>query len=107
LSELDLAKTKIRKFKISHNADALSQTLQSIRLDSPRMVYVSNVRARALRTAAEIAWDLANNIAHGVRWFDAMTVLQELGCNVFVEMPPEKGSVKRVSQRFLKDLPLQ
>jgi hypothetical protein len=42
-----------------------------------------------------------------VRWFDAMTVLQELGCNVFVEMPPEKGSVKRVSQRFLKDLPLQ
>jgi malonate decarboxylase epsilon subunit len=69
-------------------ADALSQTLQSIPLDSPRMVYVSNVRARALRTAAEIAWDLANNIAHGVRWFDAMTVLQELGCNVFVEMPP-------------------
>jgi malonate decarboxylase epsilon subunit len=69
-------------------ADALTQALQNLQLHSPRMVYVGNVRARALRTAAEIAWDLANNIAHGVRWYDATTVLQELGCNVLVEMPP-------------------
>lgn len=69
-------------------ADALIQALQNIQLHSPRMVYVSNVMARALRTAAEIAWDLANNIAHGVRWSDATTVLQELGCSLFVEMPP-------------------
>ena len=69
-------------------ADALTQALQNIQLHSPRMVYVSNVRARALRTAAEIAWDLANNIAHGVRWSDATTLLQELGCSLFVEMPP-------------------
>jgi malonate decarboxylase epsilon subunit len=69
-------------------ADALTQALQNIQLHSPRMVYVSNVRARTLRTAAEIACDLANNIAHGVRWYDATTVLQELGCNLFVEMPP-------------------
>jgi malonate decarboxylase epsilon subunit len=69
-------------------ADALTQTLRDIQLHSPRMIYVSNVRARALRTAAEIAWDLANNIAHGVRWYDATTVLQELGCNLFFEMPP-------------------
>lgn len=69
-------------------ADALMQTLQNIQLHSPRMVYVSNVRARAMRTAGEIAWDLANNIAHGVRWYDATTVLHELGCTLFVEMPP-------------------
>jgi hypothetical protein len=31
------------------------------------MVYVSNVRARVLRTAAEIASDLANNLSHGMR----------------------------------------
>lgn len=35
-----------------------------------------------------MAKDLANNIAHGVRWYDATTVLQELGCNLFLEMPP-------------------
>jgi acyl transferase domain-containing protein len=52
------------------------------------MVYVSNVKARVLRTAVEVASDLANKIAHGVRWYDATTVLQELGCNLFVEMPP-------------------
>jgi malonate decarboxylase epsilon subunit len=40
-----------------------------------------------LRTAAEVASDLANNLSHGVRWYDATTVLQELGCNLFVQMP--------------------
>jgi malonyl CoA-acyl carrier protein transacylase len=51
-------------------------------------VYVANVNARALRTKELVAKDLANNIAHGVRWYDATTVLQELGCNLFLEMPP-------------------
>jgi malonate decarboxylase epsilon subunit len=35
-----------------------------------------------------VANDLANNIAHGVRWHDATTVARELGCNLFLEMPP-------------------
>ena len=69
-------------------ADALTQTLQSIPLHAPRMVYVANVNARAMRTPQEIARDLANNIAHGVRWFEATTVLEELGCSLFIEMPP-------------------
>jgi malonate decarboxylase epsilon subunit len=69
-------------------ADALTQTLQSIPLRAPRMVYVGNVTARAMQTAEEIAWDLASNVAHGVRWHDATTVLQELGCSLFIEMPP-------------------
>jgi len=44
--------------------------------------------ARALRTKDLIAADLANNVAHSVRWHDATTVLKELGCNLFLEMPP-------------------
>jgi malonyl CoA-acyl carrier protein transacylase len=32
--------------------------------------------------------NLADNIAHGVRWFDATSVLEELGCDLFLEMPP-------------------
>jgi malonate decarboxylase epsilon subunit len=32
--------------------------------------------------------DLASNIAHGVRWYDATAVLEESGCRLFLEMPP-------------------
>jgi malonate decarboxylase epsilon subunit len=52
------------------------------------MVYVGNVTGRALRSAEAISEDLATNIAHGVRWYDATTVLRELGCHLFLEMPP-------------------
>jgi malonate decarboxylase epsilon subunit len=69
-------------------ADALLQTLHNIPLNPPRMVYVGNVKARALRNAEDIAWDLANNIAHGVRWYETNVVLQELGCTLFIEAPP-------------------
>jgi malonate decarboxylase epsilon subunit len=69
-------------------ADSLMRTLQTFTLRAPRMVYVGNVKARALRRAEDIAWDLANNIAHGVRWYEAMIVLQELGPTLFIETPP-------------------
>lgn len=69
-------------------ADALTQTLQTLILHPPRMLYVSNVKARALRNPKEISWDLANNIAHGVRWHEAMIVLQELGSTLLIETPP-------------------
>ena len=39
-------------------------------------------------TKEAIASDLANDIAQGVRWYDATVVIQELGCNLFIEMPP-------------------
>jgi malonate decarboxylase epsilon subunit len=48
----------------------------------------TRVSARVLRANELVANDLANNIAHGVRWYDARTVLKELGCNLFLEMPP-------------------
>ena len=69
-------------------ADVLAQTVQTTRLGLPRMLYIGNIKSRALRTPAEIAWDLANNIAHGVRWYESMIVLQELGCTLFIETPP-------------------
>jgi malonyl CoA-acyl carrier protein transacylase len=48
----------------------------------------SDVNARAMRTKEMVARDLVTNIAHGVRWHDATTVLKELGCNLFLEVPP-------------------
>jgi malonate decarboxylase epsilon subunit len=69
-------------------AKSLQEQLRSMQIRDPRFVYVSNVNARAIRSAAGIATDLADNIAHGVRWHDATSVAQELGCQLFLEMPP-------------------
>jgi malonate decarboxylase epsilon subunit len=69
-------------------ADTLTKSLQTLHLREPKLIYVGNVTGRALRTAETISEDLATNIAHGVRWHDATTVLTELGCRLFLEMPP-------------------
>jgi malonate decarboxylase epsilon subunit len=69
-------------------ADVLTQTLHNIPLHRPRMIYVGNVRGRALRNAEDVGADLANNIAHTVRWYETTIVLQELGCSLSIEPPP-------------------
>jgi malonate decarboxylase epsilon subunit len=69
-------------------ADCLQRRFPSVQVRKPKVIYVGNVNARAMRTAEFVASDLANNIAHGVRWHDATTVAKELGCNLFLEMPP-------------------
>ena len=69
-------------------AEALKKSLQAIHLQEPKMLYVGNVTGRALRSAEAISEDLATNIAHGVRWYDATNVVEELGCRLFLEMPP-------------------
>jgi malonate decarboxylase epsilon subunit len=69
-------------------ASLLANRIAAMSLTSPQLTYVANVDARALRTKERIADDLANNIVHGVRWHDATTVLEELGCRLFLEMPP-------------------
>jgi malonate decarboxylase epsilon subunit len=69
-------------------AQSLQEQLRSMQIRDPQFVYVSNVKARAIRSAAGVATDLADNVAHGVRWHDATVVAQELGCQLFLEMPP-------------------
>jgi malonate decarboxylase epsilon subunit len=69
-------------------ADSLRNQLQSISVKDPKPIYLANVNARAVRTAQGVAKDLANNVAHGVRWHDATTVACELGCELFLEVPP-------------------
>jgi malonate decarboxylase epsilon subunit len=54
----------------------------------PKPIYLANINARAVRTAQGVAKDLADNIAHGVRWHDATTVAYELGCELFLEVLP-------------------
>jgi malonate decarboxylase epsilon subunit len=69
-------------------ADALKKRLEAMQLQEPKMIYIANVTGKALRSAEAVSVDLATNIAHGVRWYDATTVLEELGCRLFLEMPP-------------------
>jgi len=81
-------------------ARALRDTLRGMHLRRPAIPYVGNVRARVLRDGEAIADDLADNIAHPVRWYDMVRVLTELGGSFFVEMHP--GHVLRdlVSEGF-------
>jgi malonate decarboxylase epsilon subunit len=69
-------------------ADLLRKRISAMTLRTPEVTYVGNVTGHAMRTKETIADDLVNNIARGVRWHDAATVLQELGCDLFLEMPP-------------------
>ena len=69
-------------------ADSLRAQLSSMRVSDPKVPYLANVNGRALRSAQGVANDLADNIAHGVRWHDATIVAHELGCDLFLEMPP-------------------
>jgi len=69
-------------------ADMLNSKISNMKTSPPRVPFLANVSGRALRTAEQVAKDLAENVAHGVRWYDASVVLTELGCNLFLEMPP-------------------
>jgi malonate decarboxylase epsilon subunit len=70
-------------------ADSLRVQMEAISIQDPKVVFIANVNARAVRTAKGIAKDLAGNIAHrGVRWHDATSVAQELGCELFLQLTP-------------------
>jgi malonate decarboxylase epsilon subunit len=69
-------------------ANTLTKSLKALHLHEPKLIYVGNITGRTLRTEEAISEDLATNIAHGVRWYDVTTVLKELGCRLFLEMPP-------------------
>jgi malonate decarboxylase epsilon subunit len=73
---------------LSSVADSLRLQLNSMELKAPKCPYIANVNGRAVRSASAVATDLADNIAHGVRWHDATVVAEELGCRLFLEMPP-------------------
>jgi malonate decarboxylase epsilon subunit len=69
-------------------ADELTRRIARIEIKTPKAIYVSNRRARALRDPDSIREDLATNIAYPVRWHDATTVAYERGIRFFIEFPP-------------------
>ncbi len=81
-------------------AETLQETLKKVNVQKPAIPYMSNVTARPLRTAGSVAEDLANNIANGVRWHDSISVLVELGTDVFLEMNPGNVLSRLGSEAF-------
>jgi malonate decarboxylase epsilon subunit len=69
-------------------ADELTRRIARIEIKTPKAIYISNRRARALRDPDSIREDLATNIAYPVRWHDATTVAYERGIRFFIEFPP-------------------
>jgi acyl transferase domain-containing protein len=61
-------------------ARSLKAQLATIRISDPTTIYIANMNARAMRSAEEIRTDLAESVAHGVRWNEATNVAKELGC---------------------------
>ncbi|WP_321902648.1 malonate decarboxylase subunit epsilon [Paraburkholderia tropica] len=69
-------------------ADALVAWSREIPFRVPEGVYIDNRGGRPLYSGDAIRADLATNMRHTVRWFDALTVMIESGATVLVEAPP-------------------
>jgi malonate decarboxylase epsilon subunit len=70
-------------------ARALAAHLAAIPARTQTAAYFSNVGARRIRNDPRaVLDDLADSVAHPVRWYDIERVLPEYGVTVAVQMPP-------------------
>jgi malonate decarboxylase epsilon subunit len=69
-------------------ADELAAWSRDLPFHAPSSIYVGNRGGRPLHTADAIRDDLVTNMRHTVRWFDALTVMVEMGANVLLEASP-------------------
>jgi malonate decarboxylase epsilon subunit len=78
----------------------LREAMTGVRLDRPRVAYISNHRARAVHEGAGIAEDLILNVSRTVRWHESVVLLYELGARLFVELPPGRALSNLVRSEF-------
>jgi malonate decarboxylase epsilon subunit len=69
-------------------ADELATYARNVPFRAPQSLYIGNRGGRPLHTADAIREDLVTNMRHTVRWFDALTVMIEMGAHVLLEAPP-------------------
>jgi malonate decarboxylase epsilon subunit len=81
-------------------AALLREAMRKVRIDRPRVPYISNHRARALYDGQSIAEDLILTVSHTVRWHDCVTLLYELGSRLFIEAPPGHALSNLVRAEF-------
>jgi malonate decarboxylase epsilon subunit len=73
---------------LAQASDELLAYAHDVPFSAPRSTYIGNRGGRPLYTAEAIREDLATNMRYTVRWFDALTAMQEMGANVLIEAPP-------------------
>jgi malonate decarboxylase epsilon subunit len=73
---------------LARATDELLAYAQHVRFHAPQSTYIGNRGGRPLYTAQAVRDDLATNMRYTVRWFDALTVMQEMGARVLIEAPP-------------------
>jgi malonate decarboxylase epsilon subunit len=78
----------------------LREAMAGVRLERPRVPYVSNHRARALEEAPAIAEDLILNVSRPVRWHESVLLMYELGARLFIEAPPGRALSHLVKAEF-------
>jgi malonate decarboxylase epsilon subunit len=78
----------------------LREAMAGVRLERPRVPYVSNQRARALEEAPAIADDLILNVSRPVRWHESVLLMYELGARLFIEVPPGRALSHLVEAEF-------
>lgn len=83
---------------LAQATDELIAYAKDVPFQAPQSIYVGNRGGRPLYTADAIRDDLATNMRYTVRWFDALTVMQEMGAHVLIEAPP--GGVDRHRARI-------
>ena len=78
----------------------LREAMRDVHLEPPRVPYISNVRARALSSGADVAEDLILNVSRTVRWHESVTLLYELGARLFIAAPPGHTLSSLVKNEF-------
>ncbi|MGF6774406.1 malonate decarboxylase epsilon subunit [Paraburkholderia sp. GAS199] len=73
---------------LAQATDELVAYARDVPFKTPHGIYVDNRGGRPLYHADAIRDDLATNMRYTVRWFDALTVMQEMGARVLIEAPP-------------------
>ncbi|MCC8396563.1 malonate decarboxylase subunit epsilon [Paraburkholderia sp. MMS20-SJTR3] len=73
---------------LAQASDELLAFSRELPFQRPHSGYIGNRGGRPLYTADAIRDDLATNMRYTVRWFDALTAMQEMGASVLLEAPP-------------------
>jgi len=69
-------------------ADAMRAVLDTIEIDTPNAVFISNKTADAMTQPSEIKEALVYQMTHGVHWRESVLKMHELGINKMVEIGP-------------------
>jgi malonate decarboxylase epsilon subunit len=78
----------------------LREAIHEVQLKQPDIPYISNHRARAVHSQKDIAEDLIVNVSRTVHWYESTRLLYELGCRVFIEVPPGRALTNLLKREF-------